>query len=852
MTSVKAQQQKHTPVMLQYLGFKAEYPDMLLLFRMGDFYELFYEDARKAARLLDITLTARGKSAGKPIPMAGVPFHAIESYLAKLVRLGESVAICEQVGDPATSKGPVEREVVRIITPGTVTDEALLEERLDNVLLGIHVLENIYGIAALELASGRFTLIEVDSLEKLESELKRLDPAELLVSEDSALLPVLEKRMQSVTVRPPWQFELATATKTIKTQYNVKQLTGFGCEDMPSAIVAAGAVLHYTQETQRTNLIHLQGIRVEQTSEYINLDTISQRNLELEQDLSGNRKHSLLQVIDNTCTAMGSRLLRRWLHRPLRNQQTLRLRHDAVDHLLRNRNYIAVRTPLQEISDLERILTRIALKSARPRDLIQLRNTLSALPELKANLDSIDSPRIKAVTTNITCSPGLCSFLYGALIESPPVTIRDGGVIADGFDEQLDELRKLSSDAGQFLIELETKEKERSGIANLKVGYNRVHGYYIEISRHQSKEVPPDYHRRQTLKATERFITEELKNFEDKILSAREKALAREKVLYESILNRICEDLGELQSCATAIAEIDVLACFSERAEQLNFSQPDFIDTPGIQIMEGRHPVVEQLQTEPFIANDLVLNDSRRMLMITGPNMGGKSTYMRQTALIVVLAHIGSFVPATEALLGPVDRIFTRIGASDDLSRGQSTFMVEMTETANILNNATEQSLVLMDEIGRGTSTYDGLSLAWACAEHLAQRTRAFTLFATHYFELTSLPEQIENIANVHVEVVEHGDSIIFMHTVKDGAANRSYGLQVAQLAGVPKDIIKHAKRHLQEISQASLPLSTPNPQDDLFEQQHPVVKEIKEINPDALTPREALDILYKLKENLD
>jgi len=844
--------------MLQYLGFKAQYPDMLLLFQMGDFYELFYDDACKAARLLDIALTTRSKSGEEPIPMAGVPCHAIESYLAKLVRAGESLVICEQIGDPATSKGPVKRKIARIITPGTVTDDTLLEERLDNLLLGIHAEQALFGIAALELASGRFTLLQVTGMENLESELRRLKPAELLLAEDEPLRARLEKSVPSTTPRPPWQFELATATEAIKAQYGTQNLAGFGCEAMPAAIIAAGAILHYVQETQRSALIHLQAIRVEHTSDSIALDTISRRNLELEQDLSGNPSHSLLRVLDSTATAMGSRLLRRWLHRPLRTQQALRQRHDAVTYLLGNRHYVGIRTGLKEIGDVERILTRVALKSARPRDLIQLRNTLTALPALRAELESIESPRIKELVADISCPPELSDFLLAALLDSPPLTLRDGGVIAAGFDTELDDLRKLSADAGQFLIELEAREKQRSGIASLKVGYNRVHGYYIEVSRQQSSAVPADYHRRQTLKATERFISEELKNFEDRVLSAREKALAREKMLYESVLLRICDDLTELQHCATAIAEIDVLSCFAERSELLNFSRPEFTETPGFHITGGRHPVVEQLQAEPFIANDAVLEDARRMLIITGPNMGGKSTYMRQTALIVILAHTGSFVPAAKARLGPVDSIFTRIGAADDLASGQSTFMVEMTETANILNNASDQSLVLMDEIGRGTSTYDGLALAWACAVHLASTTRAFTLFATHYFELTALPGQIENIANVHVDVVEHGDSILFMHEVKDGAASRSYGLQVAQLAGVPKDIIAHAKQKLHEIDQGTARLSIPGPpgppapQGDLFAQQHPLITAIQEINPDDLTPREALAILYKLKQRAD
>ncbi len=848
----KVIQQKHTPVMQQYLGFKAEHPDMLLFFRMGDFYELFYEDAKKAARLLNIALTARGKSAGDPIPMAGVPFHALDNYLAKLVRLGESVAICEQVGDPATSKGPVERKIARVVTPGTITDEALLDAEVDNLLVGIQQAGQEFGLAILDLACGHFSVMELDGEEALDSELRRLNPAEILIAEDSSLEQWLENKCKSITLRPPWHFDKNTAREKLKKQYGVLNLVGFGCEEFSIAIASAGALLHYAEDTQRSSLLHLQALKVEQRDDCIILDAISQRNLELEHDLTGRKEHSLLQIVDSTATAMGSRLLRRWIHRPIRDHHLLRLRHNAVASLLHNRNFIEIQTCLRTVNDIERILTRVAFKSARPRDLVQLRMTLEVLPTLREKLSVIDSPHLQSLLRGISDFPDLYKYLCDALIETPPVTIRDGGVIARGFDPELDELTTLSTDAGQFLLDLESQEKLRTGLNNLKVGYNRVHGYYIEISRHQSDSVPTHYHRRQTLKSTERFITEELKAFEDKVLSAKSKALSREKILYGNILDQVCEDLAQLQATASAIAEVDLITCFAERAESLDFNQPEFSTEPGINIRAGRHAVVEQLQTEAFIANDTLMHENRRMLVITGPNMGGKSTYMRQTALIIILAHIGSFVPAKSAVIGPIDRIFTRIGAGDDLARGQSTFMVEMTEAANIINNATNNSLVLMDEIGRGTSTYDGLALAWACASHLAEQVCAYTLFATHYFELTELPELIESVKNVHLDAVEHGDQIVFMHAVKDGPANRSYGLQVAQLAGIPASIIAHAKKRLSTLESKPRDVSDSVPQNDLFNTLHPSLQSLQDMNPDDMTPKQALEALYKLKTQID
>jgi DNA mismatch repair protein MutS len=851
----KSKNTGHTPMMQQYLRIKAEHPDMLVFYRMGDFYELFYDDARKAARLLDITLTARGQSAGEPIPMAGVPYHSVEGYLAKLVKLGESVAIAEQIGDPAKAKGPVERKVVRIITPGTVTDEALLNERQDNLLCAVHRLDNQFGIASLDLSAGRITVMEVTEAGAILDELERLKPAELLLSEELARLLKLEERYP-LRQQPPWYFELETATRLLTEQTGTQDLQGFGCETMTSAVSAAGCLMQYALDTQRASLPHIHSIRVERREESVVLDAASRRNLELEANLMGGRDNTLLDVLDRTATAMGSRLLRRWLNRPLRDRNVLNKRLQAIETLLENQRFENPREVLRGISDMERILARIGLKSARPRDLAQLRDTLALLPEVRASVAQLDSPQLQDTLTRMGDYPELSELLQHAIIDNPPVVIRDGGVIASGYDNELDELRGLSENAGQYLIDLESRERERTGIANLKVAYNRVHGYYIEVSKTQSDNVPADYIRRQTLKGVERYITPELKGFEDKVLSANERALAREKALYDQLLEDLIPNLGDLQTSAAALAELDVLANLAERADSLNLSKPELIDQPCLQISGGRHPVVEQNLEDPFVPNDTRLDGERRMLIITGPNMGGKSTYMRQTALITLLAHIGSFVPAEQAVIGPIDRIFTRIGASDDLAGGRSTFMVEMTETANILHNASEQSLILMDEIGRGTSTFDGLSLAWACAEHLADKVGAFTLFATHYFELTTMPEHHDNVVNVHLDAVEHEDSIIFLHAVKEGPANQSYGLQVAALAGVPRPVIEAAKTRLLQLENSAVntaPVNTEaEPQLGLFETRpHPATEKLAEIEPDNLTPREALEQLYQLKQLL-
>ncbi|MEJ7746602.1 MAG: DNA mismatch repair protein MutS, partial [Luteimonas sp.] len=855
---------QHTPLMRQFLAAKAEHPDVLLFFRMGDFYELFYDDARKAARLLDITLTQRGNSAGQPIPMAGVPHHAAEGYLARLVALGESVAICEQIGDPALAKGLVERKVVRIVTPGTVTDEALLQDRRDTLLMavsrgGASSKGHGFGIAWADLAGGRFLVNQVDTEDALEAELSRLDPAELLLPDDDGWPAFLAER-KGLRRRAPWLFDADSGRRQLLQFFGLHDLSGFGLEDKPLAVAAAGALLGYVEETQKQRLPHLTAIAFEPSSDAIAMNAATRRHLELDTRVDGDTRTTLLGVLDSTVTPMGGRMLRRWLHRPLRDRGVLGQRHHAVAALIDSRADDAVRGAFRALGDIERILTRIALRSARPRDLSTLRDALGSLPQVRDILAPLDSPRLQTLAGGLGEHTAHAALLARAIVPQPPLLARDGGVIADGHDDELDQLRRLSTNADQFLIDLEARERASSGIATLKVGYNRVHGYYIEISKGQSGKAPTHYTRRQTLTGAERYITEELKQFEDQVLSARERSLSREKLLYEGLLDALNENLEPLKDCANALSELDVLACFAERAQSLDWSRPQLDDEPRLHIERGRHPVVEAVRDEPFEPNDLMLDDSRRMLVITGPNMGGKSTYMRQNALIVLLAHIGSFVPATRASIGPIDRILTRIGAGDDLARGQSTFMVEMAETSYILHHATGQSLVLMDEIGRGTSTYDGLALADAVARHLASVNRCYTLFATHYFELTALAGNAnENpgsgIANVHLDAVEHGDALVFMHAVKDGPADRSFGLQVAALAGLPKSVVRQARGRLAELEQRrhEAPVLSPEMLDaprqiGLFAPGSAVVEAVASLDPDQLAPRQALEALYRLK----
>ncbi|MFW0879497.1 DNA mismatch repair protein MutS [Cronobacter dublinensis] len=841
----------HTPMMQQYLKLKAQHPDILLFYRMGDFYELFYDDAKRASQLLDISLTKRGASAGEPIPMAGVPHHAVENYLAKLVNLGESVAICEQIGDPATSKGPVERKVVRIVTPGTISDEALLQERQDNLLAAIWQDAKGFGYATLDISSGRFRLTEPQDRETMAAELQRTNPAELLYAEDFAEMSLIEGR-RGLRRRPLWEFELDTARQQLNLQFGTRDLVGFGVENAPRGLCAAGCLLQYVKDTQRTSLPHIRSITMERQQDGIIMDAATRRNLEITQNLAGGVDNTLASVLDCTVTPMGSRMLKRWLHMPVRDTNVLRNRQQAIAAMM---EYSAdIQPVLRQVGDLERILARLALRTARPRDLARMRHAFQQLPTLSTLLADIDADYVQTLRGQMGDFAELRDLLERAIIEAPPVLVRDGGVIAPGYHEELDEWRALADGATDYLDRLEIREREKLGIDTLKVGFNAVHGYFIQVSRGQSHMVPIHYVRRQTLKNAERYIIPELKEYEDKVLTSKGKALALEKQLYDELFDLLLPHLAELQKSAAALAELDVLANLAERADTLNYHCPTLTDKPGIRLVEGRHPVVERVLNEPFIANPLSLSPQRRMLIITGPNMGGKSTYMRQTALIVLMAYIGSFVPAEQAEIGPVDRIFTRVGAADDLASGRSTFMVEMTETANILHNATEHSLVLMDEIGRGTSTYDGLSLAWACAESLANRIKALTLFATHYFELTQLPEKMEGVANVHLDAIEHGDTIAFMHSVQDGAASKSYGLAVAALAGVPKEVIKRARQKLRELESLSgnaAATQVDGTQMSLLsaaEETSPAVEALENLDPDSLSPRQALEWIYRLK----
>ena len=848
---------QHTPMMQQYLRIKAQHPDKLLFYRMGDFYELFFEDAVRAAKLMDITLTQRGASAGDPIKMAGVPYHAVEQYLAKLVKLGESVAICEQIGDPATSKGPVERQVTRIVTPGTLTDAALLDERRENLLLSVNPQGNLLGLAWLSLASGRFT-VEETGRDNLASELQRLQPAEILAPDDFGD-PALQGTGIALKHLASWQFDRDAAVRTLIRHFETRDLSGFGADELGPALGAAGALFEYARATQGTSIAHVSTLSVERDSAHVRMDAATRRNLELSETLRGEPTPTLLSLLDTCTTGMGSRWLRHALHHPLRDREIVKARLDAVGRLRGHRTgnpYQMLRQALHPVVDVERITARVALRNARPRDLSGLRETLKVLPALTGLLVPLASPRITALATDLAPLPELADLLARAILPEPASVVREGGVINDGFDAELDELRGIQNNCGEFLIALEARERSRTGIANLKVEYNRVHGFYIEVTNANAEKVPDDYRRRQTLKNAERYITPELKTFEDKALSAQDRALAREKYLYEKLLDDLSPHLSRLQRLAASLAELDALATLAERAATLNYSEPEFTDDEAIVIEEGRHPVVER-QIDEFIANDTQIDRGRKLLLITGPNMGGKSTYMRQVALIVLLAHVGSFVPAKRTLIGPVDRIFTRIGASDDLAGGRSTFMVEMTEAANILHNATDNSLVLMDEVGRGTSTFDGMALAVAIARHLVEASRSYTLFATHYFELTRLSEEYRQVANVHLDAVEHKDKIVFLHALEEGPASQSYGIQVAQLAGVPPAVVRAAKKHLAKLEEEA---ASRSPQGDLFSAGtkkaeppvHPALEALRDADPDALSPKEALELLYRLRRLSD
>jgi DNA mismatch repair protein MutS len=794
----------HTPMMAQYLRIKEAHPDKLVLYRLGDFYEFFYEDAIRAAKLLDLTLTTRGQSAGVPIPMAGMPFHSLENYLARLIKLGESAAICEQMTEPTPGKGPIERQVTRIITPGTVSDESLLDSHQENLLVALFHEKNQFGLASLEITSGRFEALQFDAFEALLNELTRLKPVELLVSENFIAIEQLHA-FSGIRRRPPWEFNLMLATRLLTQQFQLHDLNTLGYEQWPLAIQSAGCLLHYAQETQRTALPHLQRLRLIRPRENVLLDAATQRHLELTQNLQGTREKTVAWVLDKTVTPMGSRLLTRWLSWPLRDLTKITARQQAIQALLSNKQQ-TIRQYLHAVGDIERILARVALKSARPRDLVQLRLALKQLPPLMQDLQALIplSSLLAALKSTIQPCPQVMQLLEEALVAEPPLLLREGGVIAKGYHQELDELRDLNEDSGRYLVNLEIRERQRTGLSTLKVGFNRIHGYYIEVSRAQAATVPKDYNRRQTLRNTERFITPELKQFENKALSARARALMLEKQLFDQLLEKILQFLSDLQATARACATLDVLSCLAERAEQLQLCCPIISEQPGIHIEAGRHLVVEQVLNTPFVPNNTRLDETQRLLLITGPNMGGKSTYMRQTALITLLAMVGCFVPAKHAVIGPVDGIFTRIGAADDLAGGRSTFMVEMSETARILHQATENSLVLIDEIGRGTSTFDGLALAFACVEYLAKNIQSYTLFATHYFELTVL-DNLPAVANIHLKVATYEDHLSFLYSVETGPAHRSYGLQVAKMAGIPTSVVQRAQEKLQELEKKEL-----------------------------------------------
>ncbi len=842
----------HTPMMQQYLNIKAEHQDKLVFYRMGDFYELFYEDAEKAADLLNITLTKRGASNGEPIPMAGVPYHAAENYLARLMKLGESVAVCEQIGDPATSKGPVERKVVRILTPGTVTDEALLDSDSENCLVTIAIEDyKRFGLAVLELASGRFQVSEYDNLEQLMSEIARLNPAEILLPE-TARQSKLAQLKTSIKFQPEWLFDQVQCRRLLNKHFGTKDLSGFECEQLNLAIAAAGCLMQYVVDTQRSQLPHIRNLTAISNQDTINIDAASRRNLELTHNMRGGKDNTLFSVLDGCVTAMGSRMLARWIHAPLTDHSKIKQRQQVIAALLES-DYQALQQTLKPVGDVERILARIALMTARPRDLARLRDALLQLPEIKDLLKSASKQALDQLQPQIAQFDAISELLQKAVVENPPVIIRDGGVIAEGFNAELDRLRNLSDDADSFIKDLELQEREKTGLASLKVGYNKVHGFYIEISRSQSDQAPGNYIRRQTLKNVERFIMPELKSYEEKVLNSKAQSLALEKQLYQELIEQLQPPLEKLQATFNQVAELDVLVNFAERADSLQLTAPQFSDQEVLQLTDGRHLVVEQASDELFIANSTDMDAKAKLHIITGPNMGGKSTYMRQVALIVIMAHIGSYVPAAHALIGPIDRIFTRIGASDDLASGRSTFMVEMTETAVILNNATRNSLVLLDEIGRGTSTYDGLSIAWATAMNLATKVHCYAFFATHYFEMTQLEQQIAQVKNYHFHAVEHGEKLIFMHSIQPGPANQSFGIHVAQLAGVPAPVIAAAKGMLQQLEQENSgepELSAAQPQLQQSKPQKPsaVTMMLANLDIDNLTPKQALDVLYQLK----
>ena len=848
----------HTPMMTKYHAIKAEYPDTLVFYRMGDFYEVFYADAEKASSLLDITLTKRGQSAGEAVVMAGIPFHALEGYLAKLIKLGESVAICEQVGDVATAKGPVERKVVRVVTPGTLTDTELLSDKTESILLAVHQgARNTCGLAWLSVTQGEIHLAHCTNGE-LETWLARIAPSELLYNVDAT--PAFEQRLQgqrcAASARPAWQFDAALGVRRLLDQLKAASLASWNAEGLNEAHAAASALLGYAEHTQGRALPHVQGLQVLRSGELIELPPATRRNLELTQTLRGEDSPTLFSLLDTCTTGMGSRALKSWLLSPRRDRAQAASRLEAITQLRGGAQQI-LRAQLKGCSDVERITARIALRQVRPRELVALQLTLQKA-ELLTPMDIAQTPLLTSIFEDLQPPAGCAGLLSQSILDEPAALIRDGGVINHGLDAELDELRAIQTNCDGFLLDLEIREKTRTGIANLRVQFNKVHGFYIEVTQGQLDKVPADYQRRQTLKNAERYITPELKTFEDKALSASARALEREKWLYEQLQGQLQAFVPALSRLARAIAALDALCALAERSLTLGWCAPSFVREPCIDIGQGRHPVVEARLLETgggaFIANDCGLSGKSRMQIITGPNMGGKSTYMRQVALIVLLASVGSYVPASRCRLGPIDAIHTRIGAADDVANAQSTFMLEMLEAAQILHAATPHSLVLMDEIGRGTSTFDGLALAGGIAAWLHNKAQAFTLFATHYFELTEFAAQHHGAMNVHVSAVESGSDIVFLHRIEPGPASKSYGIAVARLAGVPAAVVNHARHALAALEAQQ---SQASAQVDLFAAppeapasgQTAIDKALATMDPDILSPREALEALYQLKK---
>jgi len=841
-------------MMKQYLAIKKEYPDTILFYQMGDFYEMFFEDAQKTSKLLDITLTSRSQSGGSEVPMAGIPVHSVEQYLERLLSLNLSVAICDQVGDPANAKGgPVERKVVRVVTPGTLIEEILLNDRHENITASVYELNGRYGIATLEISSGRFVGYEVSSRELLLSSIRRINPAEMIVSDNQN---PLEDDTAARQV-PSWYFDSSRAENVLCELFETKFLDAFDCPEFPVATRAAGALIVYIQDLHGNQLPHVNGIEFKRQSSFINMDEVTRKNLEIEVGHDGTSQNSLVRIFDDCRTAMGARMLRRWFNAPITDRAELVARHDAIDWLLETPQLDKIRTLLKSIADIERILARVSLKTARPRDLLGLRDSLETLPEINPLIEHCPASLIQSLQGSLAPQHEVHGLLRSAIKDDPPNIIRDGGVLRDDYDQELGELRRLQQESGDRLLEMEVHERKSTRISNLRIRYNRVHGYYIEIPRSQQGSVPEHYIRRQTIKNAERFVTEELKEFEERILGAKGKALIREKYLYAQILETLQPHIRAIMQCARALACLDLLGNFAAKARTLGLCRPELVDRSSIEIIDGRHPVVEQtLIQRDFISNTTLLDENTRMQLITGPNMGGKSTYMRQVAIIALLAYTGCYVPASSARIGFIDRIFTRIGASDDLAGGRSTFMVEMTEMAGILRNASQNSLVVVDEIGRGTSTFDGLALAWACARELAMKVKSLTLFSTHYFELTVLEDELPCLVNVHLDAVEHGENIVFMYKVKLGSASKSYGLQVARLAGIPDHVIaassfKLSSMERMQVEEDDRPCGPNADKPVLIPEVLEVISIIKSLDVDNLTPREALDKIYELRKHL-